>query len=192
MTQKGERTADASWSPQDDSILREISRDSSPRSVEPRPGDVFAERFQIERFAGSGGMGSVYRALDRVSGQFVAIKIVRSSVEEDERFVREARVLSELTHPSIVRYVAHGTTTQGQPFLAMEWLEGEDLAGRLLRTGLTVGESLTVVRRLAEGLATAHDRGVVHRDVKPSNVVRRPDGSYVFVDFGAVSESLFR
>jgi eukaryotic-like serine/threonine-protein kinase len=158
------------------------------------PGDVLADRFVIERLAGSGGMGRVYRALDRVTGAPVALKLVTDVARDDERFAQEARVLSELTHPAIVKYVAHGITTQGQPFLAMEWLEGEDLAQRLARTGLGVSESVTVVRRIADGLAGAHARGVVHRDVKPSNVflVRGDPSRAKLLDFGIVRLQLSR
>jgi hypothetical protein len=115
-------------------------------------------------------MGTVYRAVDRSTGATVALKVMTRIGQNAERFAREARVLAELSHPAIVRYLAHGTTAEGIPFLAMEWLEGEDLANRLARTGLSVAESVTVVLRVAEAMAEAHGRGIVHRDVKPSNV----------------------
>jgi tetratricopeptide (TPR) repeat protein len=158
----------------------------APRTFEPAPGDVLADRFEIRQFAGSGGMGAVYQAVDRVTGSLTAIKLVKSSGHEDERFAQEARFLSGLTHPAIVRYVAHGATFEGQPFLAMEWLEGEDLAARLKGAGLSVAESLTVIRRVAEGLAVAHARGVVHRDVKPSNIflVAGEPSQTKLIDFG--------
>jgi eukaryotic-like serine/threonine-protein kinase len=159
-----------------DSFLREAAAVSDPSMGEAvRPsltaGDVLADRFVIERLAGRGGMGAVYRALDRMTGTLVALKVMARAGQDNERFAQEARVLSELSHPTIVRYVVHGTTSRGEPFLAMEWLEGEDLSDRLARTGLTVEESVSVAIRVAEGLAAAHARGVVHRDVKPSNVL---------------------
>src|SRR5688572_25289977 len=102
-----------------------------------RPAQVIAERFEIERLAGSGGMGAVYRALDRVEGGVVALKVLHGTGEEHaDRFVREARALAELRHPGIVKYVAHGRTPQGELYLAMEWLDGEDLSKRLARAGL--------------------------------------------------------
>src|SRR5215472_14472048 len=135
------------------------------------PGDVVADRFEVERLAGAGGMGAVYRAHDRHTGSAVAIKVLRMERgSKDERFAREARLLAELSHPRIVRYIAHGETRSGQPYLVMEWLEGEDLAQRLVRLGLTIEESMRVMRRAAEGLASAHAKGLVHRDIKPSNL----------------------
>jgi len=136
----------------------------------PQKGEVFAGRFVVERVAGRGGMGVVFRALDRVSGEPVAVKVVSSDLCDPVRFLREAQLLAELDHPAIVRYVARGETEDRKPFLAMEWLDGEDLAARLARGGLAVTEAVTLVIRIATGLAEAHARGIVHRDIKPSNV----------------------
>jgi tetratricopeptide (TPR) repeat protein len=134
-------------------------------------GEVVGDRFEIERVAGAGGMGLVYRARDRLTGQRVALKTLHSEDPETrERFLREARVLADLHHPGVVSYVAHGIAGGGDLYLAMEWLEGEDLARRLSREGLTAGESLLLARRVAAALGAAHARGVVHRDVKPSNL----------------------
>ncbi|MDC0743263.1 serine/threonine-protein kinase [Polyangium mundeleinium] len=150
-------------------------------------GDVIDDRFVIERLAGSGGMGSVFRAHDRLSSGPVAVKVLHDREPRDiARFDREARVLAGLDHPGIVRYVAHGVTGAGEPFLAMEWLAGEDLGARLARGRLTVEESVAVVRAAASALATAHARGVVHRDIKPSNVflVDGALGRVKLLDFG--------
>jgi serine/threonine protein kinase/tetratricopeptide (TPR) repeat protein len=133
-------------------------------------GDTVAERFDLEFLAGSGGMGAVWRARDRVGGGAVAVKLMREQdADVAARFAREAEVLADLRHPGIVRYVAHGKSG-GELWLAMEWLEGESLAERLRRQGMTLEESLTFARRTAEALAAAHRRGVVHRDLKPSNL----------------------
>jgi tetratricopeptide (TPR) repeat protein len=153
------------------------------------PGSVVQERFEILAHVAEGGMGVVYRALDRHTGAPVALKLLGGVLidpQAAERFAREARVLAELQHPGIVRYEAHGRTDDGRPFLAMEWIDGGDLESRLRTRPLTLHESLTVIRRAAEALAVAHRRGIVHRDLKPSNLLLR-DGDHdrvALVDFG--------
>jgi serine/threonine protein kinase/tetratricopeptide (TPR) repeat protein len=133
-----------------------------------RPGYVIADRFELESVAGSGGMGTVYRAKDRQTSGPVAVKVITNE-RDASRFVREAEALHELSHPGIVQYVAHGVA-DGIAYLAMEWLEGEDLQNRLEREPLTISESLTIALRASSALASAHGRGVVHRDIKPSNL----------------------
>src|ERR1043165_1385820 len=91
------------------------------------PQERLNERFQIEQSIGVGGMGEVFRARDAVSGETVAIKVLSVDSEHHaDRFTREAELLSELSHPGIVRYIDHGTTQDGRPYLVMEWLEGGD------------------------------------------------------------------
>jgi hypothetical protein len=152
-------------------------------------GTVLVERFVIEALIGLGGMGRVYRAHDRQSGRAVALKVMLDAAPESNdaaRFASEIRVLSELAHPGIVAYVAHGSTDGGRPFLAMELLEGEDLGARLLRAPLSIAECLVVVRRAASALAEAHRRGVVHRDLKPGNLFLRGGAldRLTILDFG--------
>lgn len=137
------------------------------------PGSLFANRFAIQRAAGSGGMGMVYRATDRYSGDAVGLKLLHAAIgspDEAERFAREAQLLSELRHPGIVAHVAHGQTPDGQRFLAMEWLEGLDLGQRLLRGPLTLRDCLVLFEQVAQALSVAHQRGIIHRDLKPSNL----------------------
>jgi tetratricopeptide (TPR) repeat protein len=144
-------------------------------------------------------MGAVYRARDALTGGHVALKLLHAATSPEVlyRFHREAVLLGELRHPAIVSYLAHGTTQGGQPFLAMEWLEGEDLAQRLTRGPLSLPETLALLRRAAEGLAQAHQQGIVHRDLKPSNLFLRhghPE-DVVLLDFGLaryVQPSLLR
>jgi serine/threonine protein kinase len=173
-----------------DSFLREVAGASAPEGECPplqlNAGDVLSERFVVERLAGSGGMGAVYRATDQSTGAPVAVKVMaRHPVRDSARFAREALVLAELSHPAIVQYVTHGTS-EDTPYLVMEWLEGEDLSQRLARSGLDFEESLALVRRACEGIAVAHARGVVHRDLKPSNLfLCGGDAALVkVVDFG--------
>ena len=152
-----------------------------------RSGQVVSGRFRVEAHHAQGGMGELFRATDLTSGETVAIKALRAGSGPDrERFDREARALADLRHTAIVRYVTHGRTDEGEPYLAMEWLEGEDLDHRLARGACTVDEAVTLTRRVAEGLAEAHRRGIVHRDLKPSNLFLaggRLDGLKI-LDFG--------
>ena len=136
-----------------------------------RAGDVVGGRFEIEALAGIGGMGTVWRARDQLEGGLAALKVIHAEgTQAAGRFLKEARLLAELSHPAIVRYVAHGAAADGTLWLAMEWLDGEDLGKRLSHAGLSVAESVELVRRVADGLAVAPARGVVHRDLKPSNI----------------------
>jgi tetratricopeptide (TPR) repeat protein len=131
---------------------------------------VIADRFELEQLVGSGGMGEVFRARDRLTGGAVAVKVLHASSRDTERFRREAQILAEVSHPRIVKYVAHGIADASRPYIAMEWLDGEDLGERLSRSGLTLHETLALAVRTSEGLAVLHERGIVHRDIKPSNL----------------------
>lgn len=152
-----------------------------------QPGDVVGGRFVLERIAGTGGMGAVFRGHDRVTREPVAIKVLgQHDAEAIRRFDHEAKILAELGHPHIVRYVAHGAAPSGAPWLVMEWLEGKSLASRLVEGHLTQSEAVGLAIRIASALAAAHARGIVHRDVKPSNVFLvggAPEAAKV-LDFG--------
>ncbi len=135
-----------------------------------QPGRLFANRFEIDRLAGSGGMGTVYRARDQYTGDWVALKLLhggQDGIVDNERFTREAQLLSELRHPNIVSYVAHGQTRDGQRYLVMEWLEGEDLATRLQSGPLTLADCERLFFGIAEALSVTHQRGIVHRGLIP-------------------------
>ena len=148
-----------------------LARAPSLSTLDIVPGtQVIADRFELEQLVGSGGMGEVFRARDRLTGGAVAVKVLHASSRDTERFRREAQLLAEVSHPRIVKYVAHGIAEGSRPYIAMEWLEGEDLGERLSRSGLTLHETLALARRVAEGLAVLHERGIVHRDIKPSNL----------------------
>jgi hypothetical protein len=164
-------------------------RRSGPRAqeLELEPGAVIAGRFRVERFAGRGGMGAVFCAEDLHTGQPVALKVVaRGERHAVPRFVREAEVLLQLVHPSIVRYVAHGELAPEVPFLAMEWVAGESLDAHLASTGLRVEDALTLVGHVASALASAHQAGIIHRDIKPSNLMLSGGqaSSVKLLDFG--------
>ena len=136
------------------------------------PGERLDDRFELEQPIGTGGMGTVFRARDSISGETVAVKIISDGQSHlAGRVAREVNVLAALSHPGIVRYIAHGVTSSGKLFLAMEWVDGEVLKTRLERGPLTLGESVILATRVAEALGVAHARGIVHRDLKPSNLI---------------------
>lgn len=136
-------------------------------------GSVIAGRFELRHVAGAGGMGTVYRALDRTSCTDVALKLLNKDDRRPdavERFHREAQVLAGLRHPGIVAHVAHGQAQDGQPFLAMEWLDGQDLGQRLQSGPLLEQDCITLLNHVCDALQEAHGRGVLHRDLKPANL----------------------
>lgn len=150
---------------------------------------IIDERFVVERLAGEGGMGAVYKALDRQTGRPAAVKIVSIELA---RFEREAQLLATFENDAIVRYIAHGRLEGGRMYMAMDWLEGESLETRLLRGPLSIEETLALARRIGRALASGHALGIVHRDVKPSNVILRggrPEEA-VLVDFGIARAEL--
>jgi serine/threonine protein kinase len=131
----------------------------------------FGGRFQVESLVGSGGMGMVFRGRDLLDGQSVALKVLRKQGHDaTERLFREAEALAALSHPAIVRYVAHGATVQGEPYLVMEWLDGETLEDRLARGAIGPVAAARLGCRVLGALAAAHEHGIVHRDIKPSNL----------------------
>lgn len=153
-------------------------------------GTVLTGRFQIERKVRSGGMSTVLQAVDLQTHDQVAIKILRQEDVQHgnaaSRLVAEALVLAKLNHPGIVGYIDHGMTPNGQPFLVMQWLPGEDLAHRLRYRPLRLLETLALVTTIAQALAYVHQQGVIHRDVKPSNIMLcdgQPERA-VLIDFG--------
>jgi eukaryotic-like serine/threonine-protein kinase len=134
------------------------------------PGTIVRGRFRVEPFATHGGMGTVYRAYDLETGAFVALKTVADDPRFAERFARETRLLSELTHPATVRFVEAGHHGS-KPYLAMEWVSGCDLAEEIARGAMSLEAALTLCTTIAEALGEAHSKGIVHRDIKPKNVM---------------------
>jgi eukaryotic-like serine/threonine-protein kinase len=133
--------------------------------------------YEILSTLGAGGMGEVYRARDTRLGRTVAIKVLRVPAAgrpiAHQRFAQEARAASGLSHPHIGAFYDIGEA-HGVPFLVMEYLEGETLASRLRRGALPLDEVLRHAIDLADALDHAHRRGIVHRDVKPSNIMLTP------------------
>jgi eukaryotic-like serine/threonine-protein kinase len=144
-------------------------------------------RYRLVRRIASGGMGEVWQADDTVLGRRVALKMLVEELAADDRatrrFVREARATARLAHPNVARVYDFGRGG-GPPFLVMELLEGETLAARLASGPLPPAEAARVAAAVADALEAAHERGIVHRDVKPSNVMLTPGGEVKVLDFG--------
>src|SRR5213595_3834331 len=143
--------------------------------------------YEIAAPLGSGGMGEVFRARDTRLNRDLAIKVLPASVVEDPdrvaRFRREAQLVASLNHPNVA--AIYGLEeTNGTVALALELVDGEDLAQRLARGPIPVEEAIAVARQIAEGLEAAHERGIVHRDLKPANVKVTRDGTVKILDFG--------
>jgi serine/threonine-protein kinase len=158
-----------------------------------RLGTVLDDEYQLTRFISEGGMGSVYEAVQLRFNRRVAVKIMAPELAENEealgRFRREVAVTSQLSHPHVVQLLDYGTAPGGQPYLVMEYLDGEDLDRRLARVGrLPLPQALEIVKQTASALAAIHAKGIVHRDLKPANVFLLPiEGAPDFVklvDFG--------
>jgi len=136
---------------------------------------------------GEGGMGVVWKATDTSLGRDVAIKVLPAAFAGDPermaRFEREARLLASLNHPHIAAIYGVGAV-EGVRFLAMELVEGDDLAVRLSRGPLDVRETIDMARELAEALEAAHEKGIIHRDLKPANLKLNPEGQVKVLDFG--------
>ena len=143
--------------------------------------------YRIAEKIGEGGMGVVWRAVDTTLDREVAIKVLPSAMADDSerlaRFEREAKVLASLNHTNIASiYGLH--EAEGERFLAMELVPGEDLARRIERGSLEIDEALVIATQIAEGLEAAHRNGIVHRDLKPANVMLTPEGTVKILDFG--------
>ncbi len=135
------------------------------------PGDTIARRYELASLAGVGGMSTVYQARDRDrDGELIALKITPVGKPHlEQRFRREALLLRSLQHEAIVSFVDSGVD-DGFLYLATEWLDGVGLGTLLRSQKLSLGETLTLIERVASALGTAHEHGIVHRDVKPSNI----------------------
>src|SRR5437867_8435391 len=150
-------------------------------------GEIISGRYELEQLVGSGGMSNVFRAHDRLLERTVALKILHEQFTRDEdyveRFRREARAVAQLAHPNIVTVIDRGEQ-EGRQFIVFEFIEGENLKQIVARGPLAVREAVQLALQVARPLAFAHTRGLVHRDVKPQNVLLNEDGVAKVTDFG--------
>jgi eukaryotic-like serine/threonine-protein kinase len=163
---------------------------STTRAVSrpPQPGDLIADRYELEELVGSGGMSDVFRARDNQLDRRIAIKILHERYAADPeylaRFRTEARSVARLSHPNIVTVIDRGDDA-GRQYIVFEHVEGENLKELVRRSGrLPVRRAIELALPVADGLAFAHQQGLVHRDVKPQNVLLSREGEVKVTDFG--------
>jgi len=151
-------------------------------------GTVLAGRYRLEHHIASGGMGDVWQGFDQVLGRTVAVKCLRAPFDEpgfEDRFLAEARAMATISHPGVVEVYDFGDDPATGTYLVMKHIDGESLAHALALHGrLSPTATMRLVAEAAEALHAAHENGVTHRDVKPGNLLLRPDGSAVLTDFG--------
>ncbi|MBA3804600.1 MAG: serine/threonine protein kinase, partial [Acidobacteria bacterium] len=147
--------------------------------------------YRILEPLGEGGMGTVYIAEDMHLGRRVAIKFPASSSDEHHfraRFLREARAVSRLSHPHIATIYDYGETSEGNPFLVMELIDGTSLSDFMHEGQMTLVRAVEIIEAVAEALGEAHAHGIVHRDVKPSNIMINERHQIKVLDFGLAKQ----
>jgi eukaryotic-like serine/threonine-protein kinase len=152
-------------------------------------GTVLGGRYKLDERIASGGMGDVWRGTDEVLGRTVAVKILLPALLEEpgfaERFRGEARTMATINHPGVVDVYDYGSDPKVGAYLVMEYVEGDALSRTLNQVGrLTPGRTMALIAQAADALHAAHEKGIVHRDVKPGNLLVRPNGTLVLTDFG--------
>jgi serine/threonine-protein kinase len=144
--------------------------------------------FEIVRILGKGGMGTVYLARDQRLGRLVALKVLNASDlaydDRKARFLREAKSAAAVRHQNVATIYEVDETDEGAPFIVMEYCEGETLSQRIRRRAVETGEFLSIARQIAAGVAAAHDKGILHRDIKSANIMIEPNGLAKILDFG--------
>jgi Tol biopolymer transport system component len=176
-----------------DGVSEAIADEMAAIAHEPDPDErligVRLGPYRVDAIVGHGGMGAVYRA-SRDDGEFrhqVAIKLVRAAARSPaalQRFKRERQILAHLAHPNIARLLDGGSTPDGVPYLVMEFIAGETLTAWCARQSLTLNQRLRLFLRVCDGVQFAHQNRVVHRDLKPGNILVTADGTPKLLDFG--------
>ena len=189
--------ADVSFEAHPDPTLRRSNPGQTPSHRAPSgsrepgrfpPGTLLADRYRIVGLLGRGGMGEVYRADDLKLGQTVALKFLPEKLQHDasrlDRLLAEVRLARQVSHPRVCRVYDIGET-EGQHFLSMEYVDGENLASLLHRIGrVPEDKAVDIARQICAGLAAAHAQGILHRDLKPANVMLDGEGHVRLTDFG--------
>lgn len=171
----------------DSPLLTEVSRvGPNPLDADLPPGTI-VDHYRVERQVGKGGMGEVYLASDTLLGRRVALKMVKPQLVVREKlrqqFLREARAMAKLSHPNIV--TIHGVgEADGRPYVALEFVDGETMRDRARHTAFVFQEAAVIGAEVADALAAAHAAGVIHRDLKPTNIMLGRDGRTRVLDFG--------
>ena len=171
--------------PPDSSITGEFAALVGPSL---RPGSLLAGRYEILQMLGQGGMGAVYKARDRQVDRLVAVKIIRPEMAANpailQRFIQELVLARQITHRNVIRIYDIGEA-EGIKFITMEYVEGKDLRSIIIEKGkLPPEDAVSIVEQIASGLSAAHAEGVIHRDLKPGNIMQDASGRIVVMDFG--------
>ncbi len=166
-----------------DSVIESVAK-----TREIVPGDVFAGRFEVVSILGQGGMGMVYKALDRELDDFVALKTLLPSMANNDEYLRqlkeEIKLARIITHPNVLRTFDFGSS-EGTAYISMEYVRGMTLKYLMRqRSRLPFSAGLRIIRQTSAGLAAAHEKGVIHRDIKPENIILEAAGNAKLMDFG--------
>jgi tetratricopeptide (TPR) repeat protein len=164
-----------------------VASGSEGAAAGPAPGRVIAERYEILQLLGEGGMGAVFKALDRQLERHVALKIIRPELAASptvlRRFKQELLLARQVTHRNVIRIFDLGVA-DGLHFITMDFVQGRDLNALLEERRFTVDETIKIIRQVAEALEAAHAESVIHRDLKPHNIMVTGNGKVYVMDFG--------
>jgi len=158
-----------------------------------KPGDLLNNTYRIEALLGRGGTSDVYRARSEISGRLVAVKVLQSELSKNENYLRlmtREEQIRDVRHDAVVRYSENQRTQDGQVYLVMDFVDGPGMEEKLLTGGMSAPDLVRVAARVAEGLAAAHAKNIVHRDLSPDNIILRngkPEEA-VIIDFGIAKD----